>query len=83
MAVWLFDPEDSKNGRFDRPVAAGPEVDAMARSSTWTVLDLELPRLVEPGTYHLAAKVLSADDRYRRRFVPSNCRIFAVTFAAG
>ncbi len=77
----LFDPQDATSGRFDRPLAAGPEVEAHARSKTWSVVDLPLPRVVR-REYAVVGKVFSADPRYRRTFVPSACRVVAATFGS-
>lgn len=75
----LYDPRDAAGGSFDLPLAEGTEVVATARSISWTVVDLPLPQVIR-SQYALAAKVFSADERYRQRFDPSNCRVSVATY---
>jgi len=81
VSARLFDPQAAQQGRFDEPVAAGPELEATARADSWTLLDLPLPPVVL-REYSLAAKVLSADDRYPRPFSPSKCRLVRARFGS-
>jgi hypothetical protein len=75
----LFSPDDANRGSFDLPLAEGAEVESTARPTSWTVVDLPLPRVIR-SEFALTAKVFSADERYRQRFDPSNCRISLTTY---
>ena len=70
----LFDPAEARRGRFEEPLAAGPEVPARARSNAWSVVDVALPHVVR-REYALVGKVFSADPRYRKPFSPSDCHV--------
>lgn len=78
VSAQLFQLEDTRRGRFDQPVAAGPEVEARARSESWSVVDLPLPRVVR-REYAVVGRVFSADPRYRKPFSPSECRVVGTT----
>lgn len=75
----LYSPDDAKRGAFELPLAEGVEVEATARPTSWTVVDLPLPAVTR-GEYAITAKVFSADERYRQKFVPSNCRVAQTTY---
>lgn len=75
----LYNPDDANRGTFELPVAEGREVESTARPTTWTVVDLPLPAVLR-REYAINAKVFSADERYRKRFDPSNCRVSLTTF---
>lgn len=79
VAVRLFDPADAERGRFDEPLAAGAEAVVVARPDSWTHLVLALPRVIR-REYAMAAKVYSADERYRELFEPSRCRVVRTTY---
>lgn len=71
----VYDPAESAQ---EPPRAEGNEVEATARCE-WSVIDLPLPTMLR-GEYAVCAKVYSADDRYRKLFEPSRCRLSLVTF---
>jgi hypothetical protein len=79
---WLRVTVSARLGRrarqFRLAARRGHEIEATARSVDWTVVDLPLPHVLR-GEYSMVARVFSADDRYRRSFIPSNCRVFRVT----
>jgi len=75
ISARVFDPQDVQR---DTPLGEGAAKDAVARTD-WSVVDLELPPMLR-GRYSVQAKVYSADDRYRRLFMPSNCRPALVEF---
>lgn len=79
VSTWLFEPTAAQEGRFDEPIAAGPEIDAVARAGSWTYVDLPLPYVFR-REYLLMARVFSADPDYPRLFSPSRCRVYRATF---
>lgn len=74
----VFDPDRAQQGDFESPLAEGPDV-AKAARTTWTPVDLPLPSMPFGG-YSVTAKVFSADDRYRKGFEPSLCRVYRLSF---
>lgn len=75
----LYSPADAKRGAFELPLAEGAEVEATARSTSWTVVDLPMPSVTR-GEYAITAKVFSADEHYRQKFDPSRCRLALTTY---
>jgi hypothetical protein len=75
----LYSPHDANRGSFDLPLAEGVEIESTARATSWTVVELPLPRVIR-GEFALTAKVFSADERYRQKFDPSSCRVSLTTY---
>lgn len=78
ISVQTFDPDAARRADVSSPRAMGPEVSATARTH-WSVVDLPIP-VVAVGEHAFAAKVFSADDRYRKPFSPSKCWVYRATF---